>query len=362
MNGYYIVPTFTDREKGIVKKINYHIELFSQISEVKKIEIPNNKWVSRIIYRLPFGSAGGNYKNLLDKLIDPDYVYIRKGNVDRKLIAFLSTIRTKYPNCKILFEIPTYPYDRDALAKPQNYFILQKDKRYRKQFYKYIDRIVTYSTDDEIFGIKTIRAHNGVDCSKIKPIERYNLKADEINLIGVAQFRAQHGYERLIRGLGEYYKTNHTTKVKLTLVGNGSEMPLYEHEVEKAGIGQFVIFAGSQMGEELDRLYNEADIAISSLGMYKLGLQYVSTLKNCEYLAKGLPVVAGYDDYVLEDNPYSLRVSNDNSSIDINQIIGFFNDVYAGGKEKTVKEIREIALRKADLSQSYKDVISYILE
>ena len=362
MNGYYVVPTFTDREKGIVKKINYHIELFSQISDVKKIQIPSNKWVSRIIYRLPLGSAGGDYRKPLEEIINPDYVYIRKGNVDRKLILFLKKLRIEYPKCKIIFEIPTYPYDKDALAKPQNYFILRKDRHYRKQLNKYVDRVVTYSNDEEIFGIKTIKAHNGVDCSKITPITDYELHKEEIRLIGVAQFRAQHGYERIIRGLREYYKTNPKVKVRLTLVGNGSEMPLYKQEVENAGVNQYVSFAGSQMGDELDRLYNDADIAISSLGMYKLGLQYVSTLKNCEYLAKGLPVVAGYDDYVLQDNPYSLRVSNDDSPIDINQLVKFYNNIYADGKKKTITEIRKIAMMRADLSQSYKDVISYVLE
>ena len=195
-NGYYIVPNFTEREKGILNKINYHIELMARNTKIEKISIPNNKFLSKIVYRLPVGSAGGDYKFVLNKIKNPDFLYIRKGNIDRKLFVFLKDIKRLYPKCIILLEIPTYPYDKDALGKWCNFFILRKDRYYRNKLSQFVNRIVTYSKDDKIWGINTIKAHNGVDCSTIKVLSNYELNPNEIRLVGVAQFRVQHGYEK----------------------------------------------------------------------------------------------------------------------------------------------------------------------
>ena len=80
------------------------------------------------------------------------------------------------------------------------------DEKNRKNLVKYIDRIVTYSNDDYVFNIKTIKTKNGIifeDYETVKESPEKNKNA--INLIAVAGFSFWHGYDRLLRGIGDYY-------------------------------------------------------------------------------------------------------------------------------------------------------------
>ena len=69
---------------------------------------------------------------------------------------------------KIIFEIPTYPYDQEYATLKEK-FQIAADRLFRKQFCKYVDRIVTFSNDDTIFGCPTIRISNGIDFNSIPP-------------------------------------------------------------------------------------------------------------------------------------------------------------------------------------------------
>lgn len=360
VKGYYIVPDMRSSEIGVNKKFEYHVNEFGKVSNVEMIRVPENRNVTRIMMRLPIGSSGCDYRTVEKKISNPDYIYVRKKDMDKKLIDFFKHIKSKYPKCKILFEIPTFPYDKDGLNKWYNFFIIIKDRKYRKDIAKYVDRIVTYSDDDTIFNCPTIRAHNGVDCSSIAPVSDYSLEPNMIRLVAVAQFRQHHGYERIIRGLGEYYKNGGSRIVSLALIGNGAERPMYEEICKECKVEEYVHFLGSMQGKQLDDQYNKADIAISSLGMYKLGLKNVSTLKNCEYLSKGLPIVTAYHDYILDGLDTVITMPNDSSSLEINKIVDFYDRVYRKGKRIVIEENRKVAIERADLSQSYRGVLEYI--
>lgn len=360
IKGYYIVPDMRSSEIGVNKKFEYHVNEFGKISDVELIRVPENKNITRIMMRLPIGSSGCDYDTVKRKIEKPDYIYVRKKDMDAKLIGFLRYVKRKYPECKILFELPTYPYDKDGLNKWYNLFIVLKDRIYRNKIAKYVDRIVTYSDHDHIFGCRTLKARNGVDCSAILPNSDYSLDENEIRLIGVAQFRQHHGYERVIKGLGEYYKGKGNRNVVFYLVGNGAEKPMYEEMVHSEGLEEHVRFVGSLQGKALDEQYNKADIAVSSLGMYKLGLTKVSPLKNREYLSKGLPIITAFDDEMLHGMDTIIDFPNDSSPINIEKVIEFYNRVYEKGKKRVIEINRKKALEKADLSASYKDIIDYI--
>ena len=362
IKGYYIVPDMRSSEIGVNKKFEYHVNEFGKVSDVEMIRVPENKKITRIMMRLPIGSSGCDYTSVEKKIVNPDYIYIRKKDFDSKLFSFLSRMKKKYPKCKILLEIPTFPYDKDGLNKWYNLFIILKDKKYRRIVHKYVDRIVTYSDDEIIFDCPTIRAHNGVDCSSIKPVDNFFLDKGVIRLIAVAQFRQHHGYERVIQGLSDYYTSGGNRRVELSLVGAGIEKPMYEELVKKFDLEEYVHFCGSMTGELLDKAYNESDIAVSSLGMYKLGLTNVSTLKNCEYLSKGLPIVTAYHDYILDGLDSVLVLPNEESSIDMRKVVDFYDRIYKGGKQRVIEQNRKVAIEKADLKQSYKDVLAYILD
>lgn len=186
-----------------------------------------------------------------------------------------------------------------------------------------------------------------------------------INLIAVAQFQKSHGYERIIRSIHNYYSTGSSQyEVMLYMVGEGGEKKTYERLVKRYSLEDRVIFCGYRDRDELEELYDRADIALGCFGFYKRGISKSSALKTREYLLHGLPVISGCQEDIFRDNKdisFYMEVANDNSDIDFNEIVEFYRRIYEG---KTVNEIRsmirEFAYNTIDVSITFKPVIEYL--
>lgn len=114
-----------------------------------------------------------------------------------------------------------------------------------------------------------------------------------IRLLAVATFQNYHGYERVIKGLAQYYDESAERKIELYLVGNGEEAIKYKKMVKQYDLEKSVQLCGRKTGSELDHIYDHMDMALGSFGMYKEKIYKSSSLKVREYLAKGMPVVCG---------------------------------------------------------------------
>ena len=111
--------------------------------------------------------------------------------------------------------------------------------------------------------LKTLKVVNGTDVNSIAPIQPR--KDDgEIHLLAVALFKKHHGYERIINGMNEYYKNGGKRIIKLYMVGDGPEIPMYEKIVKEYNLEDKVIFCGILEGAELDEIYNKCDIGLGS--------------------------------------------------------------------------------------------------
>jgi hypothetical protein len=77
----------------------------------------------------------------------------------------------------------------------------------------------------------------------------------------------------------------------------------------------------------LDEFIDKMHIGVSTLGLYHKNLNETTTIKTREYFARGLPFIYAYNDTDMELNPemkaFALQFSNDDSPIDINEVIGF---------------------------------------
>ena len=207
---------------------------------------------------------------------------------------------------KIFLEIPTYPYDQEYFSVKEK-IELYTDKLFRHTFCKYIDAIITYSNDTEIFGKRTIRLSNGIDFNHI-PLRNSTKKINnELHLIGVAEIHFWHGFDRLIKGLGAYYNSNPEYKVYFHLVGNMSgkrEQNEILTPIKEYGLAPYVTLYGAKHGEELNELFNRADFAIGSLGRHRSGIYNIKTLKNREYAARGLAFMYSEIDEDFDQMPY----------------------------------------------------------
>lgn len=245
---------------------------------------------------------------------------------------------------KSVTEIPTYPYDQEFVGFPyfSGRFWLKFDKRFRNALSKQMAAIVTFSDAETIFGQRTIRISNGVDFDTI-PLHQYKKTADDsIHLVGVAEVHYWHGFDRLIAGLGEYYKNKSNPRlVFFHIIGgvaanemNGSmHAPGFSSLIEKYNIKDRVIFHGQLFGDELDKVFNLCCFAIGSLARHRSGIKSIKTLKNREYATRGIPFIYSEQDTDFDHQSYVLKAPADESPVNIQQIIDFvetnqFDPVY----------------------------------
>lgn len=264
-----------------------------------------------------------------------EFVYARCfHNANPWLIRFFK--RLHRAGIHAVTEIPTYPYDQEFsnTAYWNMKFGFWIDKRFRHRLYAQMDAVVTFSDATEIFGQRTINISNGVDFDSIpihQPIKV--TQQSQIHLIGVAEVHFWHGYDRLISGLGEYYRHGGQRQVVFHVVGgvapsymtNIPQAPGFQVLIDKYGIQDKVVFHGTMFGEQLDQLFNQCQFAIGSLARHRSGITVIKTLKNREYATRGLPFIYSEQDSDFDHQPYILKAPADESPIDIQQILDFID-------------------------------------
>lgn len=251
-------------------------------------------------------------------------------NANPWLISFFKKLQRA--GIHAVTEIPTYPYDNEFVGFPfQTRMNLKIDQLFRNRLYRQMDAVVTFSDAQEIFGQRTINISNGVDFNSI-PLHEPLTMNHEIHLIGVAEVHYWHGYDRLIAGLGEYYRhTKQPRDIYFHIVGGvgPSEMydsmhaPGFAELMEKYKIKDKIIFHGQLFGKELDNVFNQCQFAIGSLARHRSGITTIKTLKNREYANRGLPFIYSEQDSDFDDKPYVIKAPADESPIDILHIIDF---------------------------------------
>ncbi len=268
-----------------------------------------------------------DYSSIIDyvKSNHIDFIYMRSDhNANPFSINFIKAV--KRFGTKIVMEIPTYPYDQEYVVWRMK-MELFVDKLFRHQLAMALDGIVTFSDADFIFGKPTIKISNGIDFDSIPLKEHLNDTSKELHLIGLAEIHFWHGFDRLVRGLAQYYQSNPTYKVYFHVVGyfyskGGREE--FTRLIESYNLQSYVILYGARQGKELDELFDKADFAIGSLGRHRCGITSIKTLKNREYAARGFSFIYSESDSDFDNRPYVLKASADESPININSIITFY--------------------------------------
>ena len=245
-------------------------------------------------------------------------------------------------------EIPTYPYDSEFRGYPLKYKIpLYIDMLFRNSLSAQMEAIVTFSNEKRIFGQKAIRISNGIDFDAL-PLNN-PVYQDDIHLIGVAEIHYWHGFDRLVAGMGEYYKKNPDgRKLYFHVVGGQDSRGMKANgystidEVAKAyNIEKYVVMHGSLYGSQLDEIFGQCVFAVGSLGRHRSGITSIKTLKNREYATRGIPFIYSEIDSDFEDKPYVIKAPADESPIDIRSIIEFMDhfDMNPEDIRKTVEHL-----------------------
>ena len=241
--------------------------------------------------------------------------------------------KLKKHGIKCVTEIPTYPYDHELKGYPLKYKIpLYIDMMFRRALAAKMEAIVTFSNKESIFGKRTICISNGIDLDSI-PLHNPK-KQQDIHLIAVAEIHYWHGFDRLVAGLGEYYKSNpNGRKVYFHVVGweddRGTTSNGY-HTVKqmarKYGIEKYVINHGKLFGDKLDEVFNQCVFAIGSLGRHRSGITEIKTLKNREYAARGISFIYSEMDSDFDNQTYVIKAPADDTPIDVSEIVRYIDN------------------------------------
>lgn len=363
----YIAPVFFELKlsSGVQKKISYQCDAFSRTFETFILCYDNDgivllEWKTKqktIISK----KKGGRYVVAFSRRLNAsfDFVYIRYPLCS---FSFLRSVRALSKSSKkITIEIATYPYEREYQKGLKNRCISLLDKLTRIFLKKYVNRIVTFSKDEYIFGIKTIVTINGVDFSKVGIAEYTN--SSVLDLIAVSSVYYLHGYDRLINGLAHYYKNNGSDDIVLHIVGDGPYLNQYKELVNSNGINNHVIFYGNLFGDELDALYSKSLLAINSLAIHRQNLLNESTIKSKEYAAKGLPIMSSsfVDAFSEEDNNrFVFLVEPNDEQIDIESMLSFIHALYDKHSITDVrKRIRSGSISVCDINVTMQPIIMF---
>lgn len=281
-----------------------------------------------------------------------EFVYARCFmNANPVLVRFFRQL--KRAGIKAVTEIPTYPYDQEFSDNSDWNMKLNlwMDRHYRSKLYRQQEAVVTFSDAEEIFGQRTIRISNGVDFDSI-PLHQPSAishQSSALHLIGVAEVHFWHGFDRLVAGIGEYYKLGGKHDVFFHIVGGVH--PAYMHDlpqapgfqtlIDKYNIADRIIFHGTLFGSDLDAVFNQCQFAIGSLARHRSGISVIKTLKNREYATRGIPFIYSEQDSDFDQQSYVLKAPADESPIDIQQIIDFMDHFSMKPEEirKTVEHL-----------------------
>ena len=247
-----------------------------------------------------------------------DVGFIRWGAIDSSFIRCVQTM--DYYCAKIIMDCHGYHKNFKGHSLKGKYTERTTNSK-GKLLCRYIDLCLTETKETEIFGIPAIPMDTGIDVEKYTP-HCYNGPANEYHLISVANEMQYHGYDRIIRAVAD----ENNRDVFLHLVGKLQNKT--ERMIRKLNTGGRIIVYGYKTGDELTEIYNQCNIGVGPLAPHRLGGKEGTGIKTKEYFAIGLPYFyAGNELLVPDDYPYVLKLTDDESAIDLNMVKSFYDQI-----------------------------------
>lgn len=259
------------------------------------------------------------------KKIRFDFAYWRGAPIWRSSCKVAKKLHSQ--GTKILYEIPTYVKSGEkAMNGLRKLFSVYSDF-WKPRLTKYFDLVVLIftgdTTMDNLYGKPIAIIDNGVDVGAI-PLRKPIIHENEIHILALASMSYWHGYDRLIRSLSQY---KGDVKIIIHMVGgnDGGLLPEWKQLADDLGISDRVIFHGKMYGEDLAKMFDICDIGANALAQFRKNLSATSELKVREYTARGLPFLCSVEDPALAhtDSPFWLKVANDESMLDMDEIVDF---------------------------------------
>lgn len=293
---------------------------------------------------------------IIVKNIQPDMVYVRRiVPLNPWLMRVLSWIKKR--GIKIIYEYPSHPWKNEMIKSGRKVFYLL-DCFYYKRLIRLVDIITymgVYLGDDSKF----LKLSNAVDVMTFPVHKKRNTK--DVALIGVAHLAYYHGYDRVIRGMGEYYASNPKRDVLFHIVGPVDAGLGLEMLAEECGVAEKVIFHGFQSGKDLDLLFDYADIGVECLAMFRRDSEETAvsgSLKSREYLARGVPfIMSGKMDIPVKELEFIFELVESEECVNISKILEWYDNL-----KQTPENIRAYAIQNLSWTYQMEKVLKKLEE
>lgn len=293
---------------------------------------------------------------------DFDYILMRYPLGSKGLLNFVK----KYKN-KIVFEHNSKELVELGLSKDKNKTldkILQDEKVFGPKVIQNalgvtgVGNEVTEYELSRVPGtkIRSLVVPNGIDVESI-PVRSIPQLTSTYNLLFLTGSPSPWvGVDMVIQSLASYSLKE---KVKLFIVG-----PIND-DLQKLSnnlnLTDQVVFTGQKTTEELSEYFDQCQIAFATMAMHKVGLSEHSSLKACEYAARGIPFVIGYDDTNFYQNdpmkPYFHKMNTLNGAFDFSEVIDFADSVMQ--IENHALKMHNEALKSLDFSVQMQKVVDF---
>lgn len=181
---------------------------------------------------------------------------------------------------------------------------------------------------------------NGIEVAAIANTGFVPYDGHELRLVVLcSSYAVWHGVDRLLAGLRAYRGNR---RIVIDMIGNGSGAPGTEEQIGSATLRHHGHLSGAPLSDAMRR----ATVGIGTLAFFRTGLQQGASLKTREYIARGMPLVLGYEDVdVPADCPFVLQVPSDDSALSIDAVIAFAERVSAeAGLAATIRTFAENVL------------------
>jgi len=321
--GYYAVIDQI-KSKGVTKKITDTVTACNNLFSDAKAELFDES-ISGVL---------GFFNALLKT--QHQIIFIRYTTMLTPFI-FLASILLRIKGKKIIIDVPT----------PRCIVWKEMIDSHNNIFYKLINLsvmalsvswiflpanlIIQYAEESRYFNLgmtnKTLKIGNGIVIHEEIPLQSAVWPNKELVLIGAARLAYWHGFDRVMRAMYELKQENLGYDIRFKVVGDGSELAILKQMVAELELQEQVEFTGIKEGTELDKVFENAHVGISSLGLYRKNLTEASDLKTREYLSRGFMVIAAGNDIDFpSENPFRVEIPNDNSIAELKNILRSFGN------------------------------------
>ncbi|MFQ8713301.1 MAG: glycosyltransferase family 1 protein [Alistipes onderdonkii] len=373
MKGLFVVFHGFSAHSGISKKIFAQCDALRRNGadiELCHIEIAPDGTQRRMVGGQAIRTFGKGLRAKLEKRVSlsditryirhegVEFLYIRHDhNASPVLIGWLRKV--KKLGVRIALEIPTYPYDAEFAQSPAvRKLKLHIDRMFRSRMARYVDRIVTFSDDTEIFGRPTIRISNGIDFGSIPLKTRGHGDHHNIRLLAVANIHFWHGLDRVIEGLRSITPpapVHRPPAYRRRRRGNAHRrIPPQDRRILPDGVCRS---HRPRSGAALDAEFEWCDMGIASLGRHRNGITGIKTLKNREYAARGIPFVYSERDSDFDGMGYVMKAPADDTPLDIAALVRFYD-----GLHLTPAQIRGTVEGRLSWDNQMKQVLTELFE